>query len=238
MPLWILLLLIYFGTAGILIGALWSFVGYRGFRNVRRPVKEKMLRPPGWSVQERMDALGEKLFVVLLVAVLLPILTAAVSAGGGFGTVVPSAKVKLALIGSAIIVLPLAASCVPLMRRYGNYRLGFKGEQLVAEQLQELVRLGCYVYHDIQPDKTWNVDHIVVAPESVLVIETKTRRKRDGGESNAAHEVIFDGKVIHFPTFSDTHGLKQAERNANWVRDYLSKALHEPVTVEPVLVLP
>jgi len=72
----------------------------------------------------------------------------------------------------------------------------------------------------------------------VLVVETKTRRMRKRRNDPAAHEVVFDGLQLHFPQWSDTYGLQQAERNADWVRDFLGKALSEPVKVEPVLALP
>jgi hypothetical protein len=50
--------------------------------------------------------------------------------------------------------------------------------------------------------------------------------------------VTFDGKQLNFPEGWDRDGLDQAERNAKWVREYLAKAMSEPVKVEPVLTLP
>ena len=149
-----------------------------------------------------------------------------------------SSKAWTAVLFGFVAFVPFGWRFLVIGKRYINHQLGLSGERAVAEQLQELVRRGCHVFHDLQPDKTWNIDHIIVAPECVLVVETKTRRMRENGNGTAAHEVIFDGQQLHFPHWSDTHSLKQAERNAGWMRNFLGKALSEPVKVEAVLALP
>src|SRR6185503_12941995 len=89
-------------------------------------------------------------------------------------------------ISGAIFALLIAAPAgwyvVRLALKLSDYRLGLSGERLVSQYLQALARDGCYVFHDLAPSKTWNIDHIVVAPGIVFVIETKTRRKRPAPE--------------------------------------------------------
>lgn len=239
MPLGLLLLIVYVGVFVLLFAVVFSLIAMRKVRGVRRPVKERMLRPAGTSLSERVDELSENMFIWYMMAIFVPVGVASWTALGlSLMAPVPAstawAAVTLALVTFILPAWPL----VEVARRLSNYRLGLSGERAVAEQLQELVRMGCYVFHDLQPDKTWNIDHIVVAPDSVLVVETKTRRMRGRENGKAAHEVVFDGRELHFPNWSDRHGLQQAERNASWVRDFLGKALGERVKVEPVLALP
>ena len=239
MPLGFLLLIIYVVSLATMLGGTWLFARWRTANGVRRPVKDRMLRLAGTSLEERTNDLSGKMLMWFLSAVLVPMSVAtALALGVNLQTPVPFPKASAALSLAALTFIPIAAAVFVVGRRRLNYELGLSGERLVAEHLQELARKGCYVFHDLQPEKTWNIDHIVVTPESVLVVETKTRRMRKRGNDTAAHEVVFDGRQLHFPQGSDTHGLQQAERNADWVRDFLGKALSEPVKVEPVLVLP
>lgn len=225
--------------AGMTVGAMALWRWSRDLRGIRRPVREKMLRPPGNSLREQLEKLDDDFVGPFLFAVILP---PTVGVLIGLKTALyrplPASDAVAGLILGLLFWVPSCWWLSRVIRKRGDHFLGYQGEVLVAENLQELARQGCYIFHDLQPEKSWNIDHIVVAPDSVLVVETKTRRKRSQSDDRAAHEVTFDGRVLHFPGWSDTHGLEQAERNAAWVRDYLSKALAEPVKVEPVLALP
>ncbi len=225
--------------AGITVGAVTLWRWSRDWRGIRRPVREKMLRPPGNSLREQLEKLDEDFVEPFLFAVVLPPAVGVIVAlKTALYQPIPTSQAWVGLILGFIAWVPGCYWLSRVARKRGDHFLGYQGEVLVAENLQELARQGCYLFHDLQPEKSWNIDHIVVAPDAVLVVETKTRRKRSRSDDRAAHEVIFDGRVLHFPGWSDTHGLEQAERNAGWVRDYLSKALAEPVKVEPVLALP
>jgi hypothetical protein len=211
----------------------------RKIQKIRRPVKERMLRSAGTSLRQRLEDLNEQCAWAFISCAVVPIVIAlAVVLQVSFTQPVPLGRAMAGGILALIPALPLAWHLRKLARKVSDHNLGLSGELAVSEHLQELARAGCYIFHDLQPEKTWNIDHIVVAPESVLVIETKTRRMRESGGAQPAHEVIFDGSQLHFPQWSDAHGLAQAERNAGWVRDYLAKALSEVVKVEAVLTLP
>ncbi len=232
-----ILILTVFGAGTVGIFSAWNAI--RRWRGLRLPVKEKMLRPPGNSLRAQLDEREEALVSYLMFAVVAPTLVAAMIAlGGVLRQPIPMDKAIGGAVCGLVAWLPACYLLSRTVRKRRDYYLGYRGELVVAEHLQELARMGCHVFHDLQPDQTWNIDHIVVAPDSVLVIETKTRRKREIANGKNAHEVIFDGRQLHFPQWTDTYGLAQAERNAGWVRDYLAKALAEPVKVEAVLALP
>ena len=219
------------------LSLIYSLSAVRKIRNIRRPVKERMLRSPGESLQKTVSDLSDNLSFGLVVALIAPLFVGFMNVTSiKWATPLPPTQAWVGLAMAGAFSGGISIYLLKITKRFGDYRLALSGERAVAEQLQELVRSGCYVFHDLQPESTWNIDHIVVAPESVLVIETKTRRKR--GDNTDAHEVIFDGKQLHLPRWSDVKSLEQATRNAAWVRRYLSSALSEPVKVEPVVTLP
>lgn len=216
------------------ITSMYLTLRLRVLRKIRRPVGEKMLRLPGASLSVKSEEMWESSLQWMLCIPLVPLTIIGVNSLDGTK---PIDAVSAWTIGMLTVTFSAICTAVLIRRMLtlANYSLGLQGERFVAEHLQELSRQGCYVFHDLQPDKTWNIDHIVVTPESVLVIETKTRRKR--GDCDC-HRATFDGREIQFPWGADRHGLAQAERNAKWVREYLAKAMAEPVKVEAVLTLP
>jgi hypothetical protein len=44
-----------------------------------------------------------------------------------------------------------------------NYQLGFDGERMVGQELNQALSVGCRVYHDVLFDG-YNIDHVIVAP--------------------------------------------------------------------------
>jgi hypothetical protein len=128
---------------------------------------------------------------------------------------------------------------VGLLRERATYRLGLAGERVVGEMLNELQRDGCRVFHDFPADPEWNIDHIIVAPSGIYAVETKTRRKRDPARADGKdHEVVYDGERIVFPTRPETRPLEQARSNAGWLSQWLTKAVGDPVVVEPIVTFP
>ena len=72
----------------------------------------------------------------------------------------------------------------------------------------------------------------------MFVIETKTRRKGEARPGFDDHKVYFDGHELVWPWGEDSHGLAQAERNADWLARLIEEELKERVPVVPVLALP
>jgi len=102
-------------------------------------------------------------------------------------------------------------------------------------QLSRLVAKGCLVLHDL-PSDVGNIDHVVVAPQGVFAIETKSFRKPKGDGEN--YRVRYDGKALHFPDFVNVDAIAQAERSAQWVQRYLRDKNMPETPVIPALSLP
>jgi hypothetical protein len=107
----------------------------------------------------------------------------------------------------------------------------------VGQELDQLMRRGAIVFHDL-PANGFNIDHVVLASEGVFALETKgfTKPKRGMGKADAT--VQYDGSLLRFPHWVGNNPLAQAERQARWLGDWLSKAMARPVSVQPVLALP
>jgi len=100
--------------------------------------------------------------------------------------------------------------------------------------------LGGYrVFHDFlitdKPRRIRNIDHIVIGANGVFAVETKTRRKVKG--ENGAKVTVFKD-ALQYPWGIDRDDLAQAQQDARWLADWLSKMSSERVNVGSILVLP
>jgi hypothetical protein len=110
-----------------------------------------------------------------------------------------------------------------LIRKRAAYRLGFHGERYVAEEVNQLMTDGFQVFHDVPFDK-YNMDHVLVGPNGVFVVETKTRKKRRA-DGKGKHKVVFDGQKLVFPSGRDTDTLEQVGETRKHFRNGLAPQL-------------
>lgn len=162
-------------------------------------------------------------------------------AGGVTFAVNPAPKGSIA----GVIIFVLTAGFVALRARklmrqaraLWDHRLGFEGERVVGEELNQLMPGGHWVFHDVVFED-FNVDHVVVGPAGLYAIETKTKRKPKSPEAGKKYKVTFDGKSLHWPWGKETKDLEQAERGAAAIAKWLSSATGERVLAKPVLLIP
>jgi hypothetical protein len=150
--------------------------------------------------------------------------------------------IAVALVG--IIALLLAVRGFQAVWRLDdelrNWRFGLRGEQAVAESLADrgVAATGYVVFHDVPGEGKWNIDHVVVGPGGVFVLETKARSRQKATRPQEEQVVFFDGKVLEFPWCYDRKAAEQVERNARWVREFLAGFGPKDLTVQPVIVVP
>jgi len=209
------------------------------FRELKRDRAEtvapfsQLRRPAGESNRLRVQELDERIDPWLVALTTIPIL---------FALVLTLQKsrwpvVILFFLFSAIIAAVANRILRPLIRERAAYRLGFHGERIVAEELNELMSDGFRVFHDVPFDK-YNIDHVLVGPTGAFIVETKTKRKRIAhGEEK--YKVLFDGARLNFPGGNwDTEALGQARLNAKTLSQWLSSATADQITVHPILTIP
>jgi hypothetical protein len=232
--------LLAFAPTFLLLAIIWVWI-LRFQGKSKAPVKDKLLRYPGRTLYQRLErfddqsvyqllgilAYGPLCFVLFILYVKLRLRS-------------PHLLAEMICFGVIVIAVTvlLARKAIKALERYRNDALGFRGERAVGEELNKLMLDGCLVYHDVPGEGEWNVDHVVVAPTGVYAIETKTRSKSKCTKDRKDYEVIYDGKTLQYPNWSDTHGLEQAKANAKWLAKHLSNSLAENIKVTPILTLP
>jgi MFS family permease len=230
----------------------------REARKERPPQTEKLLRPPGYSALLKIDELTDNLLFTLTQA-----LAAGVVFGIGAGSFYPAitgillhrftlgqllqADNKHVLFAAALLTVVALLWCIGSLRVFlrdanamRNWRFGLRGEQAVAEKLAHpaLAAAGYVVFHDVPSNAKWNIDHVVVGPGGVFVLETKARARRKPTRAQKDSEVFFDGQTLEFPWCDDRKAARQAEANARWVREFIAAFPPKGIPVEPVIVVP
>lgn len=143
---------------------------------------------------------------------------------------------SILLLFIAVVVLWAARSVVKLLRERWQYLDGVAAERATAQELVPLIGKGCAIYHDV-PGNHFNLDHVVIGPGKVFMVETKSRQK-PGGRGAEKAQVKFDGTALHFPGWRETAMLDQARHQMRWLAEYLHRKTGERVRVESVLALP
>lgn len=219
-------------------------------RAERSPISEKLLRPAGETLRLRIEELTETFSERLSFAMTFPgAILAVVLLSSTDGSISESRVIVGCAICAALLVFLLRWT-FKTKTELTDYRLGFHGERAVAEELNQLMRDGCRVFHDVPIDPYGNIDHVIVSPVGVFAVETKTCRKRTvpEGKGNGAGkgkgkgmrdcDAVFDGAAVNFPTWRDTAMVDQARMQGERLSTLLTSAVGEPVAVQAVLTLP
>jgi hypothetical protein len=119
-----------------------------------------------------------------------------------------------------------------------SYRLGIRGERLVGRAPEELRTLGYRVFHDIQSDEVggpFNIDHLLIGPVGVFVVETKTISKPGKGRPT----VTCDGERVRVDGYEpDRDPVVQARAQADYIRKKFKDMTGRRVEARPVVLYP
>ncbi|MGI1986327.1 nuclease-related domain-containing protein [Shewanella glacialipiscicola] len=228
-----------FATVGIMYGLL----KYRD-ATIKLPVdREQLARIPAYGLQQQiqdlqMDLIGSMLMGAMIVS--LPFAVSSIKAHITIGQF-PWISVITGLMGLAYCGFKTWKNFSKLTK----LRLGHTAEIATANELIGLQALGYQVFHDVQADG-FNIDHLVIGKNGVFAIETKGRHKRNkdllqtngNGNGSKGYQVFYKDGRLNFPSWTETKPIEQAERQAKWVSQWLTKATGTPVTSTPVLVFP
>lgn len=196
-------------------------------------------RVPGQALLEEIDRIDQEVgdftaaslaFLALFVGVIIADVyfgepeTRALSAAG------------CGAVGIAFYTLNLTR-LARLMRDRRFLRLRHDGRVAVVRALSSLSSEGYRVYHDV-PAEGFTIDHVVVGKKGVFALETTTRPRtgRAGGVGPAT--VVYNGHVLFFPRVTDDHSVARAEKQAEWLSEWLGRATGEEVAVRAVVAAP
>jgi len=164
------------------------------------PLKDKPLRYAGQSIDEQIENLRDKaLFYVLYPAFILLYIVMQ-----WMNTIFLPSKSSISIspyIGD-VIFWGIIAYCVykifQIFNEIKRLAMARDGEKIVAEGLQELIKQDAAILNDIRGDK-FNIDHVVISPHGIYLIETKTYSKpakKDTTISFDDENVYVNGRVV------------------------------------------
>jgi len=200
--------------------------------NERYPLKRRPLHNPGESIQREMERLFvEDLAPDVLFAFYTVLFTGYEWLKWFFNLPPqPFMMTAIALVLIGYMVYKFRAFRI----RYKALQLGLDGEKAVGQFLEQLRSQGCRVYHDIVGDE-FNIDHVVVAPQGIFVIETKTYSKPLRGQA----VVNFDGTRILVNGFEpERNAVNQVRALGKWFQNILVESTGRKFPIKHVIVLP
>ena len=205
------------------------------------PLTKSLRRPPGAQLGRELGAeqfeLGFSLIEMLLPGIvpLFVYMQNIANPANARG----STTLMIAIVIWVLWVAYAGMKLARRIKRIRTLRLGYECELAVGQELDLLMLSGFRVFHDI-PAENFNIDHIVIGAPGVFAVETKGRSKVISSDRDAKKQfrVSYQKGVLQFPNGSDKDAVAQAERQATWVRQWLSQSTGQPVAVKPVIVLP
>ena len=118
--------------------------------------------------------------------------------------------------------------------KVNQIRLGKEGERAVGQLLERLRSEGFEIFHDLGGDG-YNIDHLIIGPPGVFVIETKTHSKPRGKDVT----VTFDGsQILVDGRAPDRDPIAQVHAGAREIRDLFDRSTALKPFVKPVVLFP
>jgi hypothetical protein len=221
------------------VGAIKGWFWWDKVVQGRTPVEDRLLRPPGYSLQEELTAKGEQLAWSFAGLAVFGVASSGMVGGDNWLRLSTDLTYRWTIFSACALGLSaFGIRIVAQVRRIRSLTLRVRGERAVGEELNRLSHRGCFIFHDLPAGGNDNIDHVVVAPSGVYAIETKTHRKPRRTKNGPAPQVFFDGSQLKFPDHIDTRPLWHIRRSAAWLGRFLSNGTGTSVNVLPVLTLP
>ena len=229
--------------AGLYLVGLFSFVYPLVWLQKRRqkgkgsPLSGRLLRSPGASLQNRIDDLSVEIMAYVAAVPAFPLLIYSLYLPLLHAQKLTPFNVSLLMVTLAGVLSLIGLKLYHLMKERNLCRLGLNAEMSVGQELNQLMCKRFRVYHDV-PAENFNIDHVAVGPNGVYAVETKGRSKALRKKGKMDVTVAYDGQKLEFPGWYETEPLLQAQRQADWLREWLTSAVGSPVSVQAVLALP
>ena len=198
---------------------------------MRSPLKDKPLRNPGQSLD---DKLTDYAFDVLFYA-FIALMFCMFAAMEWVRTWTNAPPMPLLWSGIAAISIVIGLVRVrPIFAKWKNVKLGRDGEKAVGQHLERLREYGADIFHDIR-GRNFNIDHVVISPKGIFVIETKAWSKPESGTAT----IEFDGSIFKKNGFRiDPSPTVQALACSKYLKELLVQTTGREFSVQPIVTFP
>ena len=237
-PVWILAASVFVPLALAVVSA-WGYRKWQDRQGRTSPVAGKRIYGAGEQLRKRIEDDTDKMLVGFVSLFFIgPYFVAAWALPHiNWSEMRFSPSDWILVIGFAVI----AAWSIRALVRHGGARrraiAGLKAELYTAQELNRLVGQGCTVLHDI-PCEGFNLDHVVIGPSGIYVVETKSVRKPRNTGKRDHYKVRQEGDALHFPDFTSRSAIAQARRQAQWLRTYLEDTIGQDLPTMATVSLP
>ncbi|PCI21429.1 MAG: nuclease [Piscirickettsiaceae bacterium] len=199
---------------------------------VKSPIKDSPLRNPGETLDNQINELINAEAMSHIVSVLLVGILTATEWWRWYMELPPRPYVYTVIF--IIVLIYTVPKIFKIKKQLKSLRQGLDGEKAVGQYLEGLREQGAKVFHDI-PGDGFNLDHVIIAPSGIYVIETKTYSKPEKGRA----VIIFDGTSVKLNNLpGNEKPIIQVIAAASWLKALLKESTGKQFETKPVVVFP
>lgn len=211
----------------------------RNDRDREAPLHRNLRRPPGYSLHLKLQDIDADLTLTTVFIILAPLLFFTIHISQSYFGGEPEAawRIVLSAAMTLVFIAVFGRKLNKLLDKRRRLKLGLEGEMFTGEELNQLMRLGCRVFHDLEYPYG-NIDHVVVSHSGVFTVNSKAWSKPKDGNERCVATVDHNKNQIRLPDRTIPIPVDQLEREANWLSKTLSSATGRTIKAEPMLALP
>lgn len=199
----------------------------------KSPITDNPLRNPAQSLDEQMlDVFGEQALPSLVV--ISACFMYLWNSWYRWYFQLPNNRPDLETIFCGTVILYCGVRFYTAMRKIKRLKIGRDGEKAVGQYLDEMRENGYRIFHDVR-GSNFNIDHVIVGPQGIFTIETKTYSKPVDGKAS----IYFDGQSISANGYKpDRNPVVQALAQSKWLGEQIQASTGHFHPVKPVVVFP
>jgi hypothetical protein len=203
------------------------------------PSTHNLIRMPGQSAAEKIDGLDNEFArrAAQLIALALFLSLIYLCHLYVYKSEVSAVLIRIFLPAGSCLSVYILLKTLQLAKERRREQQAYEDEIVVARELDRLTSEGNHVYHDI-PAEDFNIDHVVVGRTGIFAVESGARLKSAKTKRLEDATVEYNGRMLMFPGGDDYKTIEQAERQASWISDWISRAVGEQVAARAIVALP
>jgi hypothetical protein len=226
----------WFTPALLVMLAITALLAELLFHQAPAPAGGATMRLPGESLRPKLDLINAKLLVRLLATIAVAVITGVAARAVAQANNLP--LVDAVMFAGSGIAMGLMLWTWRLMTPWRAAQLDLESERRVGRELNLLMLDGCRVFHDLVDKRVGEIDHIVVAPHAVFLVETHTVEPAASPGPDAVDTVVCKGDELLFPKFSTKKPLEMTAGKARWLERFLERRTGIRLPIIPILALP